>query len=181
MRVAGGLWALDSALAYRRHYPSVNWNRSYSLYLKELTPWFEKNAPAGWMELRQRIATTLQRDAELQEVVQLVGPDALQDSERLILEVSRMIREVFLQQNAFSDNDAFCGLEKNAGLMDALMAFLDESKKVMEKEIPLQRILDLPVREDIARLRDQPNERFTAKKDATVAGMKSAMAELAAS
>jgi V/A-type H+/Na+-transporting ATPase subunit A len=181
MRVAGGLWALDSALAYRRHYPSVNWNRSYTLYLKELTPWFEKNAPSGWMELRQRIATTLQQDAELQEVVQLVGPDALQDSERLILEVSRMIREVFLQQNAFSDNDAFCGLEKNAGLMDALMAFLDESKKVLEKEIPLQRILDLPVREDIARLRDQPNERFTAKKDATVAGMKSAMAELAAS
>jgi V/A-type H+-transporting ATPase subunit A len=181
MRVAGGLWALDSALAYRRHYPSVNWNRSYTLYLKELSPWFEKNAPAGWLDLRQRIATTLQQDAELQEVVQLVGPDALQDAERLVLEVSRMIREVFLQQNAFSENDAFCGLEKNAGIQEALMAFFDESKKLLDQEVPLQRILDLPVREDVARLRDEPNEGFAAKKDATIAEMKKALAALASS
>jgi len=181
MRVAGGLWALDSALAYRRHYPSVNWNRSYTLYLKELSPWFEKHAPAGWMELRQRIATTLQKDAELQEVVQLVGPDALQDAERLVLEVSRMIREVFLQQNAFSDNDAFCSLEKNAGLQEALMSFFDESKKLLDQEISLQRILDLPVREDVARLRDQPNDGFTAKKEETIAAMKKALAALASS
>lgn len=181
MRVAGGLWALDSALAYRRHYPSVNWNRSYTLYLKELSPWFDKHAPAGWLGLRQRIATTLQQDAELQEVVQLVGPDALQDAERLTLEVSRMIREVFLQQNAFSENDAFCSLEKNAGLQEALMAFLDESRKLVDQEISLQRILDLPVREDISRLRDEPNEGFTSTKDATIAKMKTALAELAKS
>ncbi len=181
MRVAGGLWALDSALAYRRHYPSVNWNRSYTLYLKELSPWFDKHAPAGWLNLRQRIATTLQQDAELQEVVQLVGPDALQDAERLTLEVSRMIREVFLQQNAFSENDAFCSLEKNAGLQEALMAFLDESRKLIDQEISLQRILDLPVREDISRLRDEPNEGFTSIKDATITKMKNALAELAKS
>jgi len=181
MRVAGGLWALDSALAYRRHYPSVNWNRSYTLYLKELSPWFDKHAPAGWLELRQRISTTLQQDAELQEVVQLVGPDALQDAERLTLEVSRMIREVFLQQNAFSENDAFCSLEKNAGLQEALMAFLDESRKLIDQEIPLQRILDLPVREDVARLRDEPNDGFAATKDATISTMKNALADLAKS
>lgn len=178
MRVVGGLWALDSALAYRRHYPSVNWNRSYTLYLKELAPWFDKHAPAGWLDLRQRIATVLQQDAELQEVVQLVGPDALQDAERLILEVSRMIREVFLQQNAFSENDAFCGLEKNAGIQEALLAFFDESKKVLDQEISLARILDLPVREDVARLRDEPNDGFAAKKDATIEKMKNALAEL---
>ncbi len=181
MRVAGGLWALDSALAYRRHYPSVNWNRSYTLYLKELSPWFDKHAPAGWLDLRQRISTTLQKDAELQEVVQLVGPDALQDAERLTLEVSRMIREVFLQQNAFSENDAFCSLEKNAGIQEALMAFYDESKKLVDQEISLQRILDLPVREDVSRLRDEPNDGFAAKKDATIAEMKRALAELAKS
>jgi len=149
--------------------------------MKELAPWFEKHAPKGWLDYRHRMATLLQQDAELQEVVQLVGPDALQDAERLVLEVSRMIREVFLQQNAFSDNDAFCSLEKSAGLQDALIAFFDESKKMLDQEISLARILELPVREDIARLRDLPNEGFTAKKDETLVTMKKALADLAAS
>jgi V/A-type H+/Na+-transporting ATPase subunit A len=178
MRVSGALWALDAALAYSRHYPSINWSQSYSLYFHNLNPWFEENAPKGWNETRQEMATLLQRDAELQEVVQLVGPDALQDQERLILEVARMIREVFLQQNAFSDNDAFCSLEKSAGIMESLLAFYDESRKVLEQDITLQHILDLPSREDIARLRDHANEGFDDVKVDVLQRMRTAMGDL---
>jgi V/A-type H+-transporting ATPase subunit A len=167
-RVSGAVWALDASLAYRRHYPSVNWNRSYSLYFDALKGWFEENAPGDWIKRRQELVSLLQREAELQEIVQLVGPDALQDAERLILEVSRMIREVFLQQNAFSDNDAFCGMEKMGGLLDILVSFYEECLKVLKRDVSLNRILDLPVREQIARLRDEPNEGFVQKKNAVM-------------
>ncbi|MEA3365268.1 MAG: V-type ATP synthase subunit A [Candidatus Hydrogenedentes bacterium] len=178
LRVSGGLWALDAVLAYRRHHPAINWNRSYSLYFAELDPWFAENAPAGWLEQRQAALRLLQRDAELQEVVQLVGPDALQDNERLILEVAKMIREVFLQQNAFSDNDAFCSLEKNAGLLEALLTFYEACREQLEREVSLARILDLPVREDLARLRDVSNEEFTGRKSEVIETMKAALVEL---
>jgi len=178
MRVSGAVWALDAALAYRRHYPSVNWNRSYSLYWDAVRPWFDANAPQGWIQRRQRIMTLLQRDAELQEVVQLVGPDALQDQERLILEIARMIRETFLQQNAFSDNDAFCTIEKMAGLMELLVAFYDECEATLRREIPLSRIMELPIREEISRMKDQPNQGFTAKKDELVERMRQTLRAL---
>jgi V/A-type H+-transporting ATPase subunit A len=180
MRVAGALWALDSNLAYRRHYPSVNWNRSYSLYTPELKDWFTNNAPKGWHDLRQGLATLLQRDGELQEVVQLVGPDALQDQERLILEVSRMIREVFLQQNAFSDNDAMSDLDKTAGLAESIIEFYEEARKVLDDGISLARIQELPAREDIARLREEPCEGFVQKKDDILSQMRQSMAGLMA-
>ncbi|MCL4215972.1 MAG: V-type ATP synthase subunit A [Candidatus Hydrogenedentes bacterium] len=179
MRVAGALWALDSTLAYRRHYPAVNWNTSYTLYFGDLNEWFEKNAPKGWNELRQRLGALLQRDAELQEVVQLVGPDALQDGERLILETARMVREVFLQQNAFSDNDAFCDLDKSAGLQSAILEFYEESNKLLHDGVSLNRIMQLPARESVARLRDEPNEGFTAKQQTVLENMRASMAELA--
>ncbi|MCC6796843.1 MAG: V-type ATP synthase subunit A [Candidatus Hydrogenedentes bacterium] len=177
-RVAGALWSLDAALAYSRHYPSVNWNRSYTLYFKELDPWFEANAPKTWMQNRQAIATLLQRDAELQEVVQLVGPDALQDQERLILDISRMIREVFLQQNAFSDADAYCSLEKGNALLDAIIEFYETSKKVLEQGITLVRIMELPVRENISRLREETNESIAERQKAVLEDMRKALADL---
>lgn len=178
LRVSGGLWALDAVLAYRRHYPAINWNRSYSLYFAELDPWFAENAPEGWIGQRQTAMQLMQRDAELQEVVQLVGPDALQDNERLILEIAKMIREVFLQQNAFSDTDAFCSLEKSAGLLDALLAFYEACREQLEREVSLARILELSVREDLARLRDVSNEEFTERKEEVVEKMKAALAGL---
>ena len=178
LRVTGGLWALDSALAYRRHYPAINWNRSYSLYFAELDAWFDEHAPAGWIRQRQTAMQLMQRDAELQEVVQLVGPDALQDNERLILEISKMIREVFLQQNAFSDNDAFSSLEKSAGLLEALLAFHDACREQLDREVSLSRILDLPIRKDLARLRDVPNEAFAERTRQVIEAMKTALAEL---
>lgn len=177
-RVAGALWSLDAGLAYRRHYPAINWNRSYSLYFKELDPWFQANAPKTWMANRQAIQTLMQRDAELQEVVQLVGPDALQDQERLILEVARMIREVFLQQNAFSDNDAFCTLEKAGALLDSLVEFYEAARRVLEQGITLNRILELPVRENIARLREESNANVLEKQKAVMEEMRRLFADL---
>jgi V/A-type H+-transporting ATPase subunit A len=180
MRVSGALWALDSALAYRRHYPSVNWNRSFTLYYEGLKEWFDQNAPAGWNMRRQQAATLLQRETELQDIVQLVGPDALQDMERLVLEVSRLIREVFLQQSAFSENDASCELEKCFGLLETILVYHEECEKVLRREVPLTRISDLPVREQIARLKEEPNEGFTAKKDACIENYKQVLAGLEA-
>ena len=180
MQVSGALWALDSALAYRRHYPSLNWNKSYSLYFEGLKGWFDENAPAGWNDRRQQAATLLQRENELQDIVQLVGPDALQDAERLILEVSRMIREIFLQQSAFSDNDAACQLEKCFGLLECIMVYYEECQKVLAQEIPLTRITDLPIREEIARLKEEPNDGFTPVKDKVIENFKQALGALEA-
>ena len=180
LRVAGGFWALDPALAYRRHYPAVNWNRSYSLYWKELEPWFTTNAPEEWCALRQSAMTLLQQDAELQEVVQLVGPDALQDAERLVLESARMLREVFLQQNAFSEEDAFCPLEKTHHLLEGLLSFHKMCKTHIEQGIPLERLLELPVRERLARLRDIGSREFAGHYESTCTEMKEAFEALAA-
>ncbi len=180
MQVSGALWALDSALAYRRHYPSLNWNKSYSLYFEGLKGWFDENAPAGWNDRRQQAATLLQRENELMDIVQLVGPDALQDAERLILEVARMIREIFLQQSAFSDNDAACQLDKCFGLLESILIYGEECEKVLAKEIPLTRITDLPLREQIARLKEEPNDGFTAVKDKVIENFKQALGALEA-
>jgi V/A-type H+-transporting ATPase subunit A len=180
-RVAGALWALDSALAYRRHYPAINWNRSYSLYNAQLDSWFEDYAPKGWVAQRQRAVTLMQQDAELQEVVQLVGPDALQDNERLTLETAKMFRETYLQQNAFSDADAFCSLDKNAGLLDALLQFHDAAREALTREVTLNQILALPVREDIARLQQVPNETFVEEKRRVMQTMHGALDDLSTS
>jgi len=180
MRVSGAVWALDSALAYRRHYPSVNWNRSYSLYYDRLRGWFAENAPTGWNERRQQALSLLQRDAELQEVVQLVGPDALQDAERLVLEVARMVREIFLQQSAFSENDASCALEKTLGLLEMIMVYYEEAGKVLKRELPLSKVSDLPLREEIARMKEEPEDGFVQKKDAVLERIKQEMGALEA-
>ncbi len=179
LRVAGGFWGLDAALAYRRHYPAINWKVSYTLYLETLKPWFRDNAPKGWLENRQRAMDLLQRDAEMQEIVQLVGPDALQDGERLILETGKMVREVFLQQNAFSDNDAFSSLEKTGGLLETLLEFYDLSKNAIENGVTLNRLMGLPVREDIARLRNESNANFADKRATVCARMRADVAAAA--
>jgi V/A-type H+-transporting ATPase subunit A len=175
MRVSGGFWALDAKLAYSRHYPSVNWNLSYSLYFKELEPWFKQNAPAGWSERRQQAVDLLQRDTELQEIVQLVGPDALQDQERLILEFARMLKESFLQQNAYSDDDAYSSLEKTGHLLDALLTFYETCHSALAQGVMLTTLLAHPSREKVARLRELNPKGFAEKKKQVVDEMKAAI------
>jgi V/A-type H+-transporting ATPase subunit A len=160
MRFTGALWALDSSLAHRRHYPAINWHRSYTLYFERMEDWYAREVSQEWSSLRGRLVELLERDAELQEVVQLVGPDALQASDRLVLEVSRMLRDGFLQQNAMSEVDASCTLAKQYGMLGALIHYYDSSAAALEREVPLQRVLEIPEREDLSRMRDIPEERF---------------------
>jgi V/A-type H+-transporting ATPase subunit A len=152
MRVTGAVWALDAVLAHRRHYPAINWHRSYTLYFETLEQWFRKNVAPDWPELRAAFMEILEKDASLQEIVQLVGPDALQPHDKLVLEVSRMLRDGFLQQNALSPNDATCIPSKLAGMLKLMLQFFSRSEEALERGAALDAILALPVREDVSRL-----------------------------
>ncbi|HVP18070.1 MAG TPA: V-type ATP synthase subunit A [Spirochaetia bacterium] len=161
MRVTGALWALDSPLAHRRHYPAINWHRSYTLYFERLSQWYGRNVSREWPDNRARLMEILQKEAELQEVVQLVGPDALQENDRLLLETSRMLREGFLQQNAVSPTDATCSLAKQHGMLSLLLVFHDVAHDALAQHVPLARILALAEREELARLRDVAEADFS--------------------
>ena len=163
MRVAGALWALDYPLAHSRHYPAVNWNRSYSLYVERLSDWFGAHVGKDWPLLREQMMRLLEKEAELQEVVQLVGPDSLQESDRLILEVSRMLRDGFLQQNATSEVDASCSLSKQHGMLSLLLSFHDHAARALQDRIPLEKVLAVPEREELARLREIAAADFDTK------------------
>jgi V/A-type H+-transporting ATPase subunit A len=154
LRIAGTFWALDTSLAYRRHFPSVNWIRSYSLYLEQVRDWFTRTGLGEWKELRDRIMYLLQKEVELQEIVQLVGPDALPESEKAILEVTRMVREDFLQQSAYHDIDSFCSLDKQYWMLKVILAFYDRMNASMNKGTPLTKILKLPIKSDIGRMKE---------------------------
>ncbi len=160
MRIAGGLWALDATLAHRRHFPAVNWNRSYTLYGEMLAGWFAKNVSTDWLPLRDDLFALLQKEGELQEVVQLVGPDALPEHERLVLETGRMLKDDYLQQNAFSPIDGSCPPARALGMLRAIIEFHKLSTAAMEKGMMLSQILDLPIREEISRLREVTAEEF---------------------
>jgi V/A-type H+-transporting ATPase subunit A len=164
MRVTGALWALDYSLAHSRHYPAINWNRSYSLYTERLEGWQKQNVGANWPRLRERLMELMEKEAELQEVVQLVGPDSLQESDRLTLEASRMLRDGFLQQNATSEVDASCPLEKQNGMLELLLLYYDLGAAALSRKVSLERVLALPEREDLARLREIPAAEFARKK-----------------
>ncbi len=155
LRIAGAFWALDTSLAYRRHFPAVNWINSYSLYLDDVQESFVDSIAYDWRELRDKTMFLLQKEVELQEIVQLVGPDALPDTEKAILEITRMIREDFLQQSAFDEIDSFCPLEKQYWMLKTILAFHDAMTEALEKGVSLQQVLDLPVKTAIARMKEQ--------------------------
>jgi V/A-type H+-transporting ATPase subunit A len=155
LRIAGAFWALDTSLAYRRHFPAVNWINSYSLYLDDVQESFVDSIAYDWRDLRDKTMFLLQKEVELQEIVQLVGPDALPDTEKAILEVTRMIREDFLQQSAFDEIDSFCPLEKQYWMLKTILAFHDAMTEALEKGVSLQQVLDLPVKTAIARMKEQ--------------------------
>jgi V/A-type H+-transporting ATPase subunit A len=162
LRVVGTFWALDDRLASRRHFPSINWLRSYSLYIDLFQPWYKENMPADFQELRDRASSLLQREAELQEIVQLVGPDALQDDQRLIIEAGKMLREDFLQQSAYSDVDSDCPLMKSYGILKAIIRFYDEASAALKRGMLLDEILNLKQIEEIARMKETPKDQFEA-------------------
>jgi V/A-type H+-transporting ATPase subunit A len=164
LRITGGFWALDAQLARARHFPAINWARSYSLFLGILEPWYRQNVAPDYPEVRTQIITMLQREAELQQVVQLVGPDALQDAERLSLEIGRIAREDFLQQNAYDPTDASCSMAKAYGMMQMILALYKQGEAALARGATIADFLSDPIIEKMGRARYVPEADFPAYK-----------------
>jgi V/A-type H+-transporting ATPase subunit A len=169
LRITGAFWRLDAGLARRRHFPAINWNGSYSLFTPILDGWYRANVGPDFPELRQRIGNLLQQEAALQEVVQLVGPDALQDNERLIIEAGRMLRQDFLQQNGFDPVDASASMPKNYGLMQMFLKFYDQADIALKSGATIDEIIQSPVIEKLGRARYTPEGEFAAYRDNVLA------------
>ncbi len=158
LRITKVFWALDSALSERRHFPSINWLNSYSLYIDETSAWLQENVDKRWPELRGRAMALLQKEAELQEIVQIIGPDALPERERLTLEIARMVREDFLQQSAFHEIDTYCALKKQFAMMDIILYFQELAEEL--EEVDAKKISGFNSIEKISRLKSLPEKKF---------------------
>ncbi len=158
LRIVKVFWALDADLAHKRHFPSINWLRSYSLYLNSVRQWWENNVSKEWYELRRRAMSILQRENELQEIVQLVGPDALPAREQALLETARSLREDFLQQNAFHDVDTYCPADKQYEMLRLILKFHNLITDAVEKGVSIEKIRKLKMKEDIAYMGRIKNE-----------------------
>ena len=153
LRIVKVFWSLDSSLAYKRHFPAINWLNSYSLYLDGMEEYFNENVDPGWSELRQRIMRLLQEEAELEEIVKLVGMDAVSAQDRLKLETARSIREDYLHQNAFDDTDTYTSLQKQRFMMQAILDLYDASNKALAQGASVNDLVALPCREAIGRFK----------------------------
>ena len=151
LRIVKVFWGLDAGLARQRHFPAINWLSSYSLYPQALDQWYRDNIASDFPEVRTEISTLLQIEAELQEIVQLVGSDALPIDQQLTLEVARMIREFFLQQNAFHDVDTYSDLKLQYDMAKAIMNFQEEGKKAIAGGAQLEDVVNVPARTDLMR------------------------------
>ncbi len=166
LRIVKVFWGLDANLAYKRHFPAINWLTSYSLYTDQLADWFSENAAPDFMELRGRLLSLLQDESELQEIVNLVGMDALSAPDRLKLETSRSIREDYLHQNAFDSVDTYTSLKKQVLMMRAIMSFYDKALEALDKGADIELLVNMPVRETIGRYKyvdeSKIDEEFTS-------------------
>ena len=156
LRIVKVFWGLDSSLAYRRHFPAINWLNSYSLYRDRLEPWFAEHVSPKWMEYTGRCLKTLQVEDSLNEIVKLVGMDALSAEDRLTLESARSIREDFLQQNAFEDEDCYTTLDKQYCMMGLVFTFEDKARRAIAEGANIDKLSELPVRERIGRFKAVP-------------------------
>ncbi len=160
LRIVKVFWGLDASLAYRRHFPAINWLNSYSLYRDRLSGWFSQNVSKAWMDYTARCLKTLQVEADLQEIVKLVGMDALSASDRLTLDVAQSIREDFLQQNAFLDIDSYTPLDKQCGILDMIFTYEDRARRAIEAGADIEDICSLSVHERIARAKTVENDNY---------------------
>jgi V/A-type H+-transporting ATPase subunit A len=175
LRVVGALWALDAALAHERQFPAVDWETSYTLYPEAVTPWFENSGGAGWGELRRETLELLQRGRELHEIAMLVGPDTLQDADRLVLEMSRLVREAVLAQSAYDPNDARSSVLKTWRLAALARDLHRAAKAALESGVPFDRLKLAPARRALRALRPASDAELGAR----VAETLSAIAALA--
>lgn len=153
LRIVKVFWGLDSNLAYKRHFPAINWLTSYSLYLQDMEKWFNANVAEDWMEHRQAMMALLQEESELEEIVKMVGMDALSPADRLKMEAARSIREDFLHQNSFHEIDTYTSLKKQHLMMKMVMAFYDFGVKALADGANIEEIISMPVRESIGRFK----------------------------
>ena len=153
LRIVKVFWGLDSSLAYRRHFPAINWLKSYSLYLDMMEKWYKENVAEDWMPSRNRIMSILQDEAELEEIVKLVGMDALNSQDRLKLEVARSIREDYLHQDAFHEVDTYASLKKQSIMMKLLLKYFDMAIDAIDDGANVNKLIDIPVRERIGRIK----------------------------
>ena len=160
LRIVKVFWALDADLADRRHFPSINWLKSYSLYLDEISSWWNDEIGDQWLKIRNKAMTLLQKESELQEIVKLVGPDALPPKERAVLESARMIREDFLQQNAFHAVDTYCPGKKQYEMLRIMDVYADMILNAVENHVHIDKIIQMKSREQIARMATVSNEEF---------------------
>ena len=160
LRITKVFWALSKSLAERRHFPAIDWLTSYSLYLASVEEWYQTKTKQPWKDLRRDAMSLLQWDEELREIVMLVGPDALSEGQRATLEAARMIKEDFLMQSAQHPIDSYCSPEKTTEMIRLILKFHERMAKAVEQGVPLQRILDIPVRHDIARCKIESSEGF---------------------
>jgi V/A-type H+-transporting ATPase subunit A len=153
LRIVKVFWALDAKLSQRRHFPSINWLNSYSLYLDSLHDWYDKEVSPEWNKLRSWAMEVLQKEAELQEIVQLVGSDALPEAEQITIEVARMIREVFLQQNAYDAVDTFCSMKKQYDMMKAIRLYSDLAYSAQAAGVPPNQINAVKSKNDLPQIK----------------------------
>ena len=159
LRIVKVFWGLDSNLAYQRHFPAINWLNSYSLYADSLADWYDSNVSKNWMKYRARFMQILHDEAELKEIVKLIGMDALSAKDRLKMETARSIREDFLHQLAFHEVDTYTSLKKQLYMMQLILDFNDEAEKTAIKGADIEEISNLPVREKIGRFKYVPEEK----------------------
>jgi len=150
-------WALDAKLAQRRHFPSINWLNSYSLYQDLLQDWYRKNVAEDWSQIRNWTMDTLQTEAELQDIVQLVGSDALPDEQQVTLEVARMLREIFLQQNAFHPIDTFAPLARQYKILTAIKKFDTLARAALARGVPVKAIQGIKAKAELSKARFEAN------------------------
>ncbi len=158
LRIVKVFWGLDSALAYKRHFPAINWLTSYSLYVDSIGPWFTENVDSKWLELRQKLMSLLQEEAELEEIVKMVGMDALSAPDRLKMEAARSIREDYLHQNSFHEIDTYTSLKKQEMMMELVIGFYEQSAEALSEGADVEGLIKMPVREAIGRFKYTPED-----------------------
>jgi V/A-type H+-transporting ATPase subunit A len=173
LRIVKVFWGLDKSLAERRHFPAINWLTSYSLYYDSLDPWYEANVGSIWAPLRGKALELLQKEDELKEIVRLVGPDALSESQRALLEGAKIIREDFLMQSAYHPIDSYCSIKKCLFMLKVAIGFYESMLKTVEHGTPIKSVLSLPIVEEIARMKLTPPE----KVDEAFKGIETRMVE----
>jgi V/A-type H+-transporting ATPase subunit A len=180
MRIVKVFWALDASLAYRRHFPAINWLNSYSLYLDSLRPWYDENLGESFMADRDRAMAMLQEESSLNEIVQLVGKDSLSPGDQLTLETARMIREDFLQQNAFVDVDSFSSYERQEKLLRLILQCDSLCREAIRKGAQTADLFAIPSREKIGRAKSVPEGEYAATYAAIASEMEQEIAAAAA-